>query len=56
MVRPGLTGFWQVLGRNESSFAARTVFDNRYLEEISLKTDLVLILRTVGVVLRATGV
>ena len=56
MVRPGLTGFWQVSDRNESSFSARAVFDNRYVEDISLKTDLVLILRTVGVVLRATGV
>ena len=56
MVRPGLTGFWQVSDRNESSFSARAVFDNRYLDEISFGTDLWLILRTVGVVLRATGV
>ena len=56
MVRPGLTGFWQVSDRNQTSFAARTVFDNRYIEEISFMTDLKLIIRTVGVVIRATGV
>jgi len=55
MVRPGLTGFWQVSDRNETSFAARAVFDNRYIQEISLWTDLKIILRTVTVVLRATG-
>lgn len=55
MVRPGLTGFWQVSERNESSFSSRTVFDNRYIEEISFMADLKLILQTVGVVFRATG-
>ena len=55
MVRPGLTGFWQVSERNESSFSSRTVFDNRYIEEISFMTDLKLILQTIGVVFRATG-
>lgn len=55
-LRPGLTGFWQVGDRNESSFAARTVFDNRYAQELTLGTDLRILLRTVGVVLRGTGV
>ncbi len=55
-LRPGLTGFWQVGDRNESSFAARAVFDNRYASELSVKTDLSILLRTVGVVIRGTGV
>ena len=55
-LRPGLTGFWQVGDRNESSFAARAVFDNRYAQELTLATDLGILVRTVGVVLRGTGV
>ena len=55
-LRPGLTGFWQVGDRNESSFAARTVFDNRYAQELTLLTDLRILMRTIGVVLRGTGV
>lgn len=55
-LRPGLTGFWQVGDRNETSFAARAVFDNRYAAELTLKTDVNILMRTVGVVLRGTGV
>jgi len=55
MLRPGLTGFWQVSDRNESSFASRAVFDNRYAAELDFVTDLRILFRTVGVVLRATG-
>jgi len=55
-MRPGITGFWQVSVRNESSFSERAAFDRRYFHELSLRTDLGVIWRTVGVVLRATGV
>lgn len=55
-LRPGLTGFWQVSDRNQSSFAGRAAFDNRYAGEVSLGTDVSIILRTVGVVFRATGI
>lgn len=55
MLRPGLTGFWQVSDRNESSFAARAVFDNRYAAELDFWTDFKILFRTVGVVVRATG-
>ena len=55
-VRPGLTGFWQVGDRNETTFAERAEFDNRYAREVSLATDATLLWKTVGVVLRATGV
>ncbi len=56
LVRPGLTGFWQVGDRNETTFAERAEFDDRYAQEVSLGTDTVLLWKTVGVVLRATGV
>ena len=54
-MRPGITGFWQISKRNESTFAERADFDDRYEREVSLVTDLRLLTATVGVVLRATG-
>ncbi|ATI42741.1 hypothetical protein CBW24_12495 [Pacificitalea manganoxidans] len=53
--RPGLTGLWQVEGRGGTDFAARAGFDQRYASALSLRADLVLLLRTVGVVCRRTG-
>lgn len=55
-MRPGITGFWQVSVRNESSFSERATFDRRYFNEMSFVTDLRVIWQTVGVVMRATGV
>lgn len=54
-MRPGITGFWQISVRNESSFAERAQFDARYFRDLSFATDLRVILRTFGVVLRGTG-
>ena len=55
ILRPGLTGFWQVSDRNQSSFAARAVYDNRYAAEFGFLTDVKILFRTIGVVVRATG-
>lgn len=54
-LRPGLTGYWQISDRNQSSFAARAVFDNQYQKDVSLRTDLSILASTVSVVLRGTG-
>lgn len=54
-LRPGITGPWQVSDRHRSSFAARANFDAEYNEGLSLKADLRILARTVGVVLRCTG-
>jgi len=54
-VRPGITGFWQISDRNETSFADRVFYDARYNNNLSLKTDLKILLATVRVVLRGTG-
>jgi exopolysaccharide production protein ExoY len=54
-MRPGLTGFWQVGDRNDSSFAARAVHDARYAREISFGVDVATIMATVRVILRPTG-
>ena len=52
---PGITGPWQVSRRNESSFVERASFDQDYDSNVSLRTDLRLLISTVRVVLRATG-
>lgn len=54
-LRPGLSGLWQVSGRNESSFAERAHADWRYFNTVSLRMDIKLIFKTFGVVLRGTG-
>jgi lipopolysaccharide/colanic/teichoic acid biosynthesis glycosyltransferase len=55
VLRPGITGSWQVSARNESSFADRARFDTDYEQRISVATDLAILLATVRVVLRGTG-
>lgn len=55
-LRPGITGPWQVSDRHETSFAARAIYDTRYAQTLSLREDLSIIGRTIGVVLRCTGV
>lgn len=52
-VKPGITGLWQVSGRNELSFADRVALDTRYVAERSFFSDTFIILRTVAVL--ATG-
>jgi lipopolysaccharide/colanic/teichoic acid biosynthesis glycosyltransferase len=54
-MRPGLTGFWQISNRNNCRFAGRARYDHAYLNAMSLRTDIVVIWRTIGVVLRGTG-
>jgi lipopolysaccharide/colanic/teichoic acid biosynthesis glycosyltransferase len=54
-LRPGLTGFWQISSRNHSRFADRARYDNAYHASVSLGTDVAVIWRTLGVVLRGTG-
>jgi exopolysaccharide production protein ExoY len=55
LVRPGLTGLWQVQGRNRTSFAERVRLDDLYLERRSLAGDLSLLLRTLPAVLSGEG-
>ncbi len=50
-VRPGITGLWQVSGRNNLRYAERVRMDVAYARHLSLRADLSIILRTVGVVL-----
>jgi lipopolysaccharide/colanic/teichoic acid biosynthesis glycosyltransferase len=54
-VPPGLTGLWQVEGRNVANFDERLRMDIAYIDGMSLRTDLGLILRTFAIVVRGTG-
>lgn len=54
-MRPGITGYWQISVRNESSFRERASFDADYHRDLSLPTDLRVLVVTVGVVAKATG-
>lgn len=53
--RPGLTGLWQVSGRNDVSYAARIAFDTHYVRNWSLASDLVIVARTIPAVCLSRG-
>jgi exopolysaccharide biosynthesis polyprenyl glycosylphosphotransferase len=53
---PGITGLWQVSGRNRLSFDEMVRLDVRYLEEWSLTNDLRILLRTLPTLLHGDGV
>jgi undecaprenyl-phosphate galactose phosphotransferase len=55
MVKPGLTGLWQVSGRSQTTYDERVQLDMSYIRSRSVPTDLSLILRTIAVVLRGKG-
>lgn len=55
-LKPGITGFWQIGDRHETSFASRARYDADYYKRVSFLTDLRVIASTVQVVVRGTGV
>lgn len=54
-LKPGITGIWQVSARNEHAFSYRAKVDAIYHATATLRGDLGLMFRTVGVVVRGTG-
>ena len=54
-VTPGITGLWQVQGRQDPSFASYVSLDVTYIDNWSVWLDFKIIMRTVGVVLAGTG-
>lgn len=54
-MKPGITGLWQVSGRNDVSYRERVRLDVEYLDRGSLRTDLGILLRTVAAVFRRSG-
>jgi exopolysaccharide production protein ExoY len=55
MVKPGLTGLWQISGRNDTSYRERVELDVEYVSRKSLTFDMMLIIKTVPAVLLARG-
>ncbi|HVL23777.1 MAG TPA: exopolysaccharide biosynthesis polyprenyl glycosylphosphotransferase [Thermomicrobiales bacterium] len=55
LVRPGLTGWWQVSGRSDRPMHEHIDLDLYYIEHLSIWLDLKIMLRTVKVVLRGLG-
>jgi exopolysaccharide production protein ExoY len=53
--RPGLTGLWQVSGRNDTSYRERVRLDRLYVRRWSMLLDLWIILRTFPAVLYSRG-
>lgn len=54
-VRPGLTGLWQISGRNTLGYRERVMLDMLYIRNRTLWLDLVILIKTVGVVARGNG-
>lgn len=55
MVRPGITGMWQVSGRNGTSYKQRVYFDRFYLHNWSLMMDVYILWRTIKTALFREG-
>jgi len=53
--RPGLTGPWQVSGRNETNYEQRVALDTRYGQKMSIWQDCVILVRTLQVVISRRG-
>ncbi len=54
-VRPGITGLWQVSGRNFLSRAERVCLDEHYVDNLSFMLDLHLIAKTIRVIFSSKG-
>jgi Undecaprenyl-phosphate galactose phosphotransferase WbaP len=55
-MRPGITGWWQVLGRHSNTFQHRLQLDEYYLNNWSLWLDVYILIRTIWVLLSSHGV
>jgi Undecaprenyl-phosphate galactose phosphotransferase WbaP len=55
MVRPGMTGYWQVSGRSDTGYKDRVELDSFYIRNWSVWLDIIILVSTVQVVLRGDG-
>jgi Undecaprenyl-phosphate galactose phosphotransferase WbaP len=55
MVRPGMTGMWQVSGRNDVDYETRVYLDTWYVKNWALWYDVRILLKTIHVVLQRRG-
>ena len=54
-VKPGITGYWQVNGRQNTTYDERVRMDMFYVDHRSLRLDLRIIAKTFWTVLRGEG-
>jgi exopolysaccharide production protein ExoY len=54
-VKPGVTGLWQINGRSDTSYSERVRLDVQYAKTGTLRTDLIILLKTVAVVMLGRG-
>jgi len=54
-VKPGITGLWQVSGRNDTTYEERVALDTYYVRNWSIWLDLYILARTVWVVISRKG-
>ena len=52
---PGITGLWQVGGRNQMTFDERNRLDAAYIRNMSIRQDLKIMLLTIGSIVRRSG-
>jgi Undecaprenyl-phosphate galactose phosphotransferase WbaP len=55
LVRPGITGLWQVSGRSNTTYARRVELDRDYVRNWTFKKDVEIILKTIPAVLKSEG-
>ena len=55
IVKPGITGLWQVSGRNDIDYPERVRMDSWYVRNWSVWLDLILLAKTIGVVAAKKG-
>jgi lipopolysaccharide/colanic/teichoic acid biosynthesis glycosyltransferase len=55
LVKPGLTGLWQVSGRSDLTWEESVRLDLRYVDNWSISLDLLILAKTVRAVLRPEG-
>lgn len=53
--KPGITGLWQITGRNDIDYRRRVVLDAYYVGNHNLLLDSYILLRTIGVVVKGNG-
>ena len=54
-VKPGLTGLWQVSGRNDTTYEQRVHFDEYYVRNWSIWIDVYILAQTIGAVISGKG-
>ncbi len=55
LVKPGITGLWQVTVRNNADFDVMVKLDIKYIKQLSIKNDLKIIFKTVAAVVHPNG-